>query len=219
MTTSLTSPRAILIDLDGTLADSLAVMRLAYQQFLEGFQVQGTDDEFASLNGPPLHEVVRRLKANHSLAGDTDALTAKYFHIIDQLYDGVSPSPGARELLTKAKEHGCLVCIVTSNSTKRTQGWLTLVGLAQCVDFIVSGDEVKLGKPHPEPYLLASHRVDCPITGIIAVEDSIQGGQSAIAAGLKTYLVTSLNEDPDVLHGAMLASSLGCLVNDLWGPA
>ena len=219
MKTSPISPRAILIDLDGTLADSLAVMRSAYQQFLEGFQVQGTDDEFASLNGPPLHEVVRLLKANHRLAGDADALTAQYFHVIDQLYEGVIPSPGARELLTKAKEHGCLVCIVTSNSTKRTHAWLALVGLAQWVDFIVSGDDVKYGKPHPEPYLLASKRVDCPITGIIAVEDSIQGAQSSIGAGLKTYLVTRLNEAPVVVNGVMLVRSLGCLVNDIWGPA
>lgn len=216
MTTSPTSPRAILIDLDGTLADSLSVMRVAYQQFLEGFQVQGTDDEFASLNGPPLHEVVRRLKANHSLAGDTAALTAKYFHIIDQLYDGVVPSLGARELLTKANEHGCRVCIVTSNSTKRTRAWLALVGLEQCVDFIVSGDEVTFGKPHPEPYLLATQRVDCPITGIVAVEDSIQGAESAIGAGLKTYLVTHLNKAPSVVIGVMPVRSLGCLVNDLW---
>jgi hypothetical protein len=56
------NPAAILIDLDGTLADSLLVMREAYRLFLDDFQVHGTDDEFSSLNGPPLVEVVRRLK-------------------------------------------------------------------------------------------------------------------------------------------------------------
>jgi beta-phosphoglucomutase-like phosphatase (HAD superfamily) len=207
LTTSPTSPRAILIDLDGTLADSLSVMRVAYQQFLEGFQVQGTDDEFASLNGPPLHEVVRRLKANHSLAGDTAALTAKYFHIIDQLYDGVVPSLGARELLTKANEHGCRVCIVTSNSTKRTRAWLALVGLEQCVDFIVSGDEVTFGKPHPEPYLLATQRVDCPITGIVAVEACFKAGMVKNTYGTGCFMLMHTGGNFQTSHNGLITTS------------
>lgn len=84
--TSPISPRAILIDLDGTLADSLSVMRIAYRRFLEQFQVEPTDAEFDSLNGPPLPEVIRRLKVSHALKDDEQLLLAGYYDIIDQAY-------------------------------------------------------------------------------------------------------------------------------------
>lgn len=155
---NLPSPRAILLDLDGTLADSLAVMYQVYQQFLKQFHCTPTDDEFNSLNGPPLSEVVRRLKLSHTLEGDEKVLLSNYFKIIDYTYASVKPSTGAVDLLKKAKENCCTIGIVTSNTKKRTQTWLETVHLSHMIDFIVSGDEVKKGKPHPEPYIIASKK-------------------------------------------------------------
>jgi HAD superfamily hydrolase (TIGR01509 family) len=188
------SPRAVLFDLDGTLADSLAVLRDAYSKFLGQFHARGTDDEFASLNGPPLAEIVRQLMATHGLPGDVDELLISYSAIIEKTYGAVGPSPGALRALEKARQLGCVVGIVTSNSAKRTQSWLELVGFSDLIDFIVSGDDVKHGKPHPEPYLLASKRAACPPPSIIAVEDSLPGAQSALRAGLRTYFLTESDE-------------------------
>ena len=210
-------PRAILLDLDGTLADSLSVMRLAYRGFLEQFDVEPTDAEFNSLNGPTLSEVVRRLKVTHTLEGDEGALLASYFDVIDRAYDAVLPFPGARNLLQKAREKRCMIGIVTSNSTKRTQAWLDTVGLSNMIDFIVSGDEVKYGKPQPEPYLLAIERTSCPSFDIVAVEDSPQGARSAIEAGLRTFVLT---DDVGGEHlwpqGVVPIRSLDWLAERLW---
>lgn len=192
-------------------------MREAYQRFLNDFQICGTDNEFSSLNGPPLVEVVRRLMLAHSLPYDADTLATKYFGIIDQLYSGVSPAHGARQLLLTAKSQGCLVSVVTSNSANRTSTWLTRVGLAQFVDFIISGEQVKYGKPDPEPYLLASRKVGYPVDRIIAIEDSIQGATSAIGAGLYTYLLTSVCNEPIACEGAVQALSLEQITVDVWG--
>jgi HAD superfamily hydrolase (TIGR01509 family) len=211
------NPEAILIDLDGTLADSLSVMREAYQLFLDDFQVYGSDEEFASLNGPPLVEVVRQLKVAHGLPYDDETLAAKYFGIIDQLYGSVSPAHGARQLLSAAQAQNCRVAIVTSNSAVRTKTWLARVGLTEFVDFIVSGEQVKYGKPDPEPYVLATRMVDSPIDRIIAIEDSIQGATSAIGAGLYTYLVTSNFKEPIAHEGTVPALSLNQIAVDVWG--
>ena len=50
----MTAHRALMLDLDGTLADSLGAMRGVYDRFLDVFGVAGNDAEFARLNGPPL---------------------------------------------------------------------------------------------------------------------------------------------------------------------
>jgi|SRR5271165_986476 len=214
---SLASPRALLLDLDGTLADSLSAMRHAYRRFLEQFHVEPTDAEFDLLNGPPLQEVVRHLKTAHELEGDTAGLLARYFEIIDDVYSSVLPSPGAGELLRKASVNQCRVGIVTSNTSKRTRAWLESADLSHSIDFIVSGDEVKNGKPDPEPYLLGSRKASCALSAIVAVEDSPQGAQSAIGAGLKTFVLTGeLCAKFSWPADSVPMRSLGTLAEHLW---
>lgn len=217
MKTCPVAPSAILIDLDGTLADSLSVMRKAYQMFLAGFHVEGMDAEFLSLNGPPLIEVVRRLKVAHNLPYDEDTLVSRYSRIMDKLYCSVSPAHGARQLLSTAKLRGCRVLVVTSNSADRASAWLDRVDLTQFVDATISGEQVKNGKPDPEPYLLAASVVGCPIHQIIAIEDSIQGATSAVGAGLFTYLLTSLPKKSVAYHPVVPALSLEQIAIDIWG--
>ena len=106
---------------------------------------------------------------------------------------------------------------MTSNSSERTSAWLSRVGLTGFVDFIVSGEQVKYGKPDPEPYLLASQIVDCPVDRIIAIEDSVQGATSAIGAGLYTYLLTPACKAPFAHEGAVPVLSLEHIADDLWG--
>jgi HAD superfamily hydrolase (TIGR01509 family) len=215
--TSRICPRAILLDLDGTLADSLSVMRLAYQKFLGQFQVEPTDSEYDSLNGPPLAEIVRRLRAAHALEAEEPVLLANYIDVIDRAYASVAACPGAAELLEKARLKRCTVGIVTSNSTKRTQAWLETAGLSHLINFVVSSDEVQHGKPNPEPYLLASKRASCPSSMIVAVEDSLQGAQSAVDAGLKTFIVTEQVSRKDSWpQNVVPIQSLSSLAEQLW---
>ena len=183
------NPRMILLDLDGTLADSLSVMRVAYRVFLKQFQRKPTDAEFDSLNGPPFLEVVRHLKFIHALQETEDILLSIYSDIIDRAYTDVKPADGALDLLKKAKEHCCTIGIVTSNTRKRTQTWLETVRLSHMIDFIVSGEEATNGKPHPAPYIMALKKASCDPNEIVAIEDSPQGAQSAVNAGLKTLVL------------------------------
>ena len=190
---------------------------MAYERFLAGFELRATAQEFAALNGPPLSEVVRRLKATHAIAGDLDTLVGRYGAMVDQLYTEVPAAVGARRLLVEAARRGCAVVVVTSNSTARTLDWLARVDLAAYVDAIVCGDDVRHGKPHPQPYLLASQKVSCARERIIAVEDSVQGAHSAIQAGLKTYLIGAASAAAPVSSAVIAVSSLDHLVDLLWG--
>ncbi len=61
--------KGMFFDLDGTLADNLDLMFAVYEQFLESFGRHATQEEFKSLNGPPLPEVIAVLMERHSLAG------------------------------------------------------------------------------------------------------------------------------------------------------
>lgn len=183
--------RGLFLDLDGTLADSLGVMRGVYGRFLAERSRPASDTEFSSLNGPPLAEVVRRLAATHSLVEPLGDLLAAYRRLIVDAYDAVRPMPGAAEIVETARRHGWIVGVVTSNGRDIVGRWLAHAGLAAGVDVLVAGEDVVHGKPAPDPYRLAVKRGECRVSSSIAVEDSPQGAQAAVAAGLRTFGVAA----------------------------
>jgi beta-phosphoglucomutase-like phosphatase (HAD superfamily) len=179
----------LLIDLDGTLADSLSVMRTVYRRFLSHLGKSGSDTEFQRLNGPPLPEIVADLARTHAIDLPVDSLLEIYWQLLDGVYLGVLPRKGAAELLRTACEHRIRVAVVTSNASGLTRNWLRVAGLEDMVEVIVGGDDVRRGKPDPEPYLLALERMGCDAAASLAVEDSEAGASSAVAAGIPTLLL------------------------------
>jgi HAD superfamily hydrolase (TIGR01509 family) len=179
--------RGLFVDLDGTIADSLGVMRGVYGRLLAEHGKAGSEAEFQSLNGPPLPVVVDRLIAAHALPVTADALLLRYRTAVVEAYDQVPPIAGAPALLAAAKAAGRVVGVVTSNARMLALRWLDRTGLAARVDLVVAGDEVARGKPDPEPYRLALARGGCAAARSLAVEDSVQGAQAAAAAGLATF--------------------------------
>ena len=59
----------LFLDLDGTLADSLTALKNVYHSFLAAFGASGDEVEFQRLNGPPLGEIIERLRMTHKLPG------------------------------------------------------------------------------------------------------------------------------------------------------
>lgn len=198
--------KGLFIDLDGTLADSLSVMRTAYGDFLKHFGKTGSDVEFDLLNGPPLKTVVITLAEVHCLSPSIDELILIYRDIIKAAYKDVCPNIGAVELLKTAKDLGWKIGVVTSNSGNLTWAWLGRFELNAMVDTVVAGGEVTHGKPHPLPYLLALARTECLADISLAVEDSTTGAQASMAAGLQTLFLC--RECKDVLPGAFAISTL-----------
>lgn len=181
------APRAIFFSLDGTLADDHGVMRQALGNFAAAFGHVATEEELSEADGPPAPILIARLKQDWALPQKLDDLLRFHGALIDGALLDVSPSPGAIATLEAAFNHGWKVGVVTSNTIARSQAWLTRRGLAPFVNVIVAGDEVCLGKPQPEPYLMALARSGCARDGSLAVEDSVPGARSAIAAGLRTF--------------------------------
>ncbi len=177
----------LFLDLDGTLADSLGVMRKIYENFLASHSRPASDSEFTALNGPPLREVVSLIKGTHGLDESLEDLLSEYWELIGEAYCAVSPTQGAGALLEAASSNGWTVGVVTSNLRDLTESWLARTRLDKWVDVVVAGGETGKGKPSPDPYLLALERGGCPASASIALEDSYQGAKAAVAAGLRTY--------------------------------
>nr|CRH06473.1 Putative inorganic diphosphatase [Candidatus Magnetococcus massalia] len=188
--------RALLLDLDGTLADSLQLVRQCYFSYLQRFGATGSMEEFQSLNGPPLALVVAKLKQAHALPGSQSELLNSYRQEIALQYRQVQPMAGALTLVTQAHEKGWSIGVVTSNQRSIIQPWLARHQIWPMVATLVCGEDVQHGKPHPEPYLTALGQLHCEASQSLAVEDSPQGASAATAAGVATWGVGFSTDAP-----------------------
>jgi HAD superfamily hydrolase (TIGR01509 family) len=188
--------RGLFLDLDGTLADSLPMLRNVYHAFLGRFGVQGSEEEFQSLNGPPLWQIVQRIRETYNLSESPERLLDRYLALLSEAHELMMPAAGAEDVLAFARGQGWKISVVTSSPSGATVAWLRRFGLYEFMDTVVGGDDVTKGKPDPEPYLLALQRTGCLTVESFAVEDSAHGARSAGAAGLPLwFLGTTIPSD------------------------
>ena len=92
-------------------------------------------------------------------------------------------------------EHGRIPFAVVSGSTRDSVvGSLSVLGLLESFDTIVSAEDYKRGKPAPDGFLLAAERLGVAPADCLVFEDTDLGIESAIAAGMAYVKVPSLLE-------------------------
>ncbi|MFH1057824.1 MAG: HAD family phosphatase [Pseudomonadota bacterium] len=182
--------RGLFLDLDGTLADSMPVMRQVYFDFLARLGRAGSAAEFDSVVGITLLQTVKVLKGAHGLEQDPLDLLRFYNSLVDGVYiTHAAPTPGARALLLAARAAGVYSAVVTSAIRPVAAGWLAHNGLDALVAAIVAAEDVAYGKPDPEPYSKALGLAGIAAHEGLAVEDSSTGARAAMAAGIPTWIV------------------------------
>lgn len=181
----LTLPRAILFDLDGTLADTapdltaaLNLCRTArglepapYEQLRPvasagargligaAFGLQPNDEGFEELRVEFLDNYMAAI-ATHT-----------------RLFDGIA------ELLAVLRDKGFLWGIVTNKAARFTDVLVPQIGL-QHANCVISGDTTPYSKPHPEPLLEAARRLVTQLQDCWYVGDDLRDVQAARAAGM-----------------------------------
>ena len=167
---------ALLFDNDGVLVDSHQAAKAAWDVWATEFSA-GYDLDKANNAGRRAEDMVRELvspelfvKANeriNSLEQDTAHMTV--------------PLSGAKELLESLPIGVWTIC--TSANPNLGKARLEAAGLPIPKE-LVTGDDVKQGKPHPDPYLLGAKNLGFEPMDCVVFEDAEAGVISAIEAGV-----------------------------------
>ncbi len=182
--------KAVLIDLDGTLAQSLPFLKQSYFDFLFQHGCQGSDEEFQELSGPSLSQIIGILKDRHCLDSLTEELYENYLAHLTRHYSlSVTPFPGAASLLDFLSRQGLRLSLVTSAPRSLAAAFLVRHAFDSFFEEIVSGEDVATSKPDPAVYELALTKLGLPPGAAIAIEDSRSGVQAASSAGLDVIAV------------------------------
>jgi len=190
--------RAVLFDMDGLLVDSEPLWFVIERQVSERLGGQWGEADQRALIGGSLQRTVSWL-----LAKAAAPVTASREDVARWLVDGMARlilerglplQPGAARLLAALNTAGVPCALVTASSRAIMDAVLKVSGLSFGVT--VCGEDVRRGKPDPEPYLLAAARLGVPTPGCVVLEDSPTGVAAARAAGCPVIAVPSVPVPP-----------------------
>jgi beta-phosphoglucomutase len=177
--------KGVIFDMDGVLIDSHPAHRDAWQKFLATIgRTIGSDELDFILEGRRREEILR-----HFLGDLPEETLAEYGQMKDELFresfQSVQLVPGIQELLDELKTEGMATGIATSASAGRTWSILRSLKLEDAFTTVVTGDDVRVGKPDPAAYKLASERMQRSPEELLALEDAPCGVRSARSAGMR----------------------------------
>ena len=109
--------------------------------------------------------------------------------------------PGFDVVLATLEAHALPWGIITNKAAWLTEPLLDELGLRTRAACVVSGDTLRVRKPHPQPLLLASERIGVPVAECVYVGDALRDVQAARAAGMvplgARYGYLNAAEEPD----------------------
>ena len=198
--------RAVLYDFDGTLADSTDLIMRCYRHTMQvHLGACPPDEEWLSGFGTPLETQLRRFARGEDEAlAMLDTYRTHQAGLHDQL---LSPFPGAVETVEELARRGYALGIVTSKHRRATLAGMDLCGITRHFQVVVTPEDVRNAKPHPEPVLAAVERLGLAPEEALFVGDSPHDLAAGRAAGTRTAAAlwgpfpreALLAEQPDAL--------------------
>ncbi|MBO4802768.1 MAG: HAD-IA family hydrolase [Bacteroidaceae bacterium] len=192
--------RAVFFDMDGVLFDSMPGHAFAWAKVMTEY-------------GLPMKEVDAFVNEGRTGIGTISIFTQRYWgrdateEEARELYrrktivfneymasrGGEAPEiPGAGAVLNKVRACGMKRVLVTGSAQQSL-----LTRLEQhypghfTADLMVTGDDVRYGKPNPEPYLMALKKAGVTANEALVVENAPLGVRAAVAAGIPTIAVNT----------------------------
>jgi HAD superfamily hydrolase (TIGR01509 family) len=198
--------RAVLFDMDGLLVDSEPLWYEAERTVMARLGSPWTPADQHHLLGSTLERAVAYMLGKAARPADPAQVGHWLVEAVTGLVTarGVPLLPGAAELLAEVAAAGVAHALVTSAQRRFMTAVLAATGLEFGVT--VCGEDVRAGKPDPEPYLHAAALLGEPPGCCVVLEDSASGVAAAEAAGCPVIAVPSAPLPPR--PGRPLARSL-----------
>lgn len=200
--------KAVIWDMDGVLVNTAPFHFRAWRRILKEEGKNLAEKEFLATFGMKSEDILR--KTLSELGTEELRLLArrKEEYYRQEVEGKVEPLPGVRAMLESLRPAGFRQALASSAPVTNIRLILDSLGISNYFEAIVSGDEVKAGKPAPEIFLEASRRLGVPPGRCVVVEDSIAGVKAARAAGMHCVAVINSNPPEKLGEADMVLKSL-----------
>lgn len=184
---NLHSIKAIIYDVDGTMVDSEPLHVSSWDRTLQayGYTLADLSQEFrATMAGKKPIAIASGMIEELHLHVSADEFLAKKTALFTKLVaTDLRGMPGVVESIKRFSKRGFLLGIGTALDRNYINTVLDVLQVAEYFKVIVTGDEIKNGKPHPDTYVTVAKKLKVNPKECIVLEDAKSGIQSAKAAG------------------------------------
>jgi beta-phosphoglucomutase len=212
--TDLENLKAVLFDMDGVLVDSMNHHLHSWKELLEYFNITVSDEFIFEHEGAMSSEVIRDLFGNNGFSIEEKHILEIYssqnLKFQEKYLGKVGLYPQAIPLLELLKERGLALGLVTSSRMNLVEKIWNKNELS-LFSTIVTADDVKNYKPHPDPYLKALNRIGHEARECLVVENAPAGIRSANAAGIPCFAIASTLPEEKLSRAQKIFTSLASL--------
>ncbi|HXF67712.1 MAG TPA: phosphoglycolate phosphatase [Burkholderiales bacterium] len=197
--------KAVMVDLDGTLADTIPDLAVATNMMLRELgRAEIAEPVIRTYVGKGIAKLVERALAGSLEGGAPRAALERALPVFERCYAAVNGRhtvlfPGVIEGLRALRAMGLPLACVTNKAARFTAPLLERLGIAEYFAQVIAGDTLARSKPDPEPLLHAARAFGIAPREMLMIGDSVNDAAAARAAGCPVICVSyGYNEGRDV---------------------
>lgn len=205
--------------MDGVLVDSEPIWRAVEREVFAGVGIEVTDADLMATMGVRIADVVERWHRRRPWDGPSRQEVAE--KIVDGVARMIEREGALNEEATRVVDYieglGLRLALASSSPMRLIRSVLSLGGLADRFEVVLSAEDEDHGKPDPAVYVSAARALEVAAGRCLAVEDSINGVRSAKAAGMVCLAIpTTPSEDDGFADADLVLQSLVDFDDRIW---
>lgn len=182
--------RGVAFDMDGLMVNTEELYTIVGERILGRRGKTFSHQLKKSMMGLPGNVAWQVMIDSEDLSDSISSLDAEAQDVFAELLpERLEALPGLFDLLDYLDSAGLPRCVATSSSRQFARQVLGQINALDRVDFVVTAEDVRQGKPAPDIYLEAARRLDVRSGCMLVLEDSQTGARAGVAAGACTIAV------------------------------
>ncbi len=179
--------QTVIFDMDGVIVDTEPVHHYAYHEHFKELNIDVTPEMYASYTGNSTRNIFQKLKEHFDLQEDVENLILRKRHLFNEAFDTKEDLfliEGVEDLIKDLHLNGVQLILASSASKTTIERVFNRFDLHQYFTHKVSGEDFPKSKPHPAIFEHAASLSVAPKERCIVIEDSTNGIQASVSAGI-----------------------------------
>ena len=179
--------QTVIFDMDGVIVDTEPVHHYAYVQHFKQLNIEVSPEMYASFTGNSTKNIYERLKETYNLAQDVQTLVETKRNLFNDAFDSKEDLyllDGVEDLIKDLYTNGMQLVLASSSANVTIERIFDRFNLHHYFTHKVSGEDFPKSKPHPAIFEHAASLSIAPKENCIVIEDSTNGIQAAVSAGI-----------------------------------